>query len=622
MKFMKLGSKLDTLQENGKNTRYMASELLTDIVVHAGEVKFHLHKFPLLSKSSFLQNLITSASEETNDEVFINDIPGGAAAFEVCAKFCYGITVTLSAHNVIAVRCAAEYLGMHETVEKGNLAHKIDIFLSSSIFRGWKDSIIALQTTKSLLPWAEDLKLVGHSIDAIAAKASVEPSKVSWSYSYNWKKVAEEIGIGSVVNDVLKCKVVPKDWWVEDLCELGPSLYKQVIDSIRGKGNVPDEVIGEALEAYFHRKLPACTRSHLLFEDLTENCSIVDTILSLLPTGRSEVSCSFLLKLLKAAILLDYDELTKRYLIKKIGQQLEEATVSDLLIKANEGEATMYDVDTLQNIVLEFLAQDENPEVGWIEGEGGHGKSAGILTEASKLMVAKLTDAYLVEIANDHNLSASKFIGLAEVVSSLVRPSHDGLYRAIDTYIKEHPGISKSERKNLCKLMDCKKLSAEACRHAVQNDRLPLRVIVQVLFFEQVRAAALSGTSTPDLPSNIKDLNSSSSSRSNANADDDWDSTATVEELKALRNEVAVLRLERGRGERISSNSGSYDKVVTEKSPLGKVKGLVMSNRIFSRLRSTKNGHSESSSDSSETATCANVPGIKSAPSSNRTSFS
>eukprot|EP01018_Ginkgo_biloba_P001412 Gb_07556 [translate_table: standard] len=34
--------------------------------------------------------------------------------------------------------------------------------------------------------------------------------------------------------------------------------------------------------------------------------------------------------------------------------------------------------------------------------------------------------------------------------------------------------------------MDCQKLSLEACTHAAQNERLPLRVVVQVLFFEQL----------------------------------------------------------------------------------------------------------------------------------------
>ncbi|QHN78771.1 hypothetical protein S83_067372 [Arachis hypogaea] len=35
--------------------------------------------------------------------------------------------------------------------------------------------------------------------------------------------------------------------------------------------------------------------------------------------------------------------------------------------------------------------------------------------------------------------------------------------------------------------MNCQKLSIEASTHVAQNERLPLRVIVQVLFFEQLR---------------------------------------------------------------------------------------------------------------------------------------
>lgn len=39
----------------------------------------------------------------------------------------------------------------------------------------------------------------------------------------------------------------------------------------------------------------------------------------------------------------------------------------------------------------------------------------------------------------------------------------------------------------MCRLMNCQKLSVEASTHAAQNERLPMRVIVQVLFFEQLR---------------------------------------------------------------------------------------------------------------------------------------
>ncbi|KAI5434683.1 BTB/POZ domain-containing protein npy3 [Lathyrus oleraceus] len=73
--------------------RYVATELASDIVVNVGDVKFYLHKFPLLSKSLRLQKLVSNTDEE-NDEVHIHDIPGGPIAFEICAKFCYGMVVT------------------------------------------------------------------------------------------------------------------------------------------------------------------------------------------------------------------------------------------------------------------------------------------------------------------------------------------------------------------------------------------------------------------------------------------------------------------------------------------------------------------------------------------------
>lgn len=36
-------------------------------------------------------------------------------------------------------------------------------------------------------------------------------------------------------------------------------------------------------------------------------------------------------------------------------------------------------------------------------------------------------------------------------------------------------------------MLDCQKLTLEACTHAAQNERLPLRAVVQVLFFEQLQ---------------------------------------------------------------------------------------------------------------------------------------
>uniref|UniRef100_A0A5B7A001 Putative BTB/POZ domain-containing protein NPY2 n=1 Tax=Davidia involucrata TaxID=16924 RepID=A0A5B7A001_DAVIN len=613
MKFMKLGSKLDSFQTDGNNVRYVATELATDIVVNVGDVKFYLHKFPLLSKSAHLQKLVATTNEGNGDEVHIHDIPGGPIAFEICAKFCYGMTVTLNAYNVVAARCAAEYLGMHETIEKGNLIYKIDVFLNSSIFRSWKDSIIVLQTTQSLLPLSQELKVVSNCIDSIASKASVDVFKVDWSYTYNRKKLPNENGNDPNWNGV-RNRMVPKDWWVEDLCELEVDLYKRVISNIKSRGIISGEVIGEALKAYAVRSLPYFGKGVIHRGDVLKTRSIMDMIVWLLPAEKGSVCCSFLFKLLKAAVLVDSGEMVKRELVRRIGQQLEAASVNDLLIRAPEGETTMYYVDIVKKILEEFMMQDHNSQIESAEGhEIKEVRRPGILSDASKLMVAKLVDGYLAEIAKDPNLPLSAFVDLAEMVSGFSRPAHDGLYRAIDMYLKEHPGISKSERKRICRLMDCKKLSVDACMHAVQNERLPLRVVVQVLFFEQVRAAAASsGTSTPDLPKGFKDLNSGShgSSRSaTTNTEEDWDAVATAEELKALKAELAALRLG-------SERNGADIRSNADKAAISKIKGLLMSKKIFSKIWSSK--VENSGSDSSESPSSANQEEAKSTPSRNR----
>ena len=396
-------------------------------------------QFPLLSRSTCFQKLITNANEENNDEVHIHDIPGGPAAFEICVKFCYGMTVTLNAYNVVAARCAAEYLEMYETVEKGNLIYKIEVFLDSSIFRSWKDSIIVLQTTKSLLPWSEELKLVSHGIDSIATKASIDTSKVEWSYTYNRKKLPSENSNDPPFNSVRKQQLVPKDWWVEDLCELQLDLYERVIKTIISKGNVSGTVIGEALNAYASRRMPGFNKG-VIQGDIVRNRLLLETIIRILPLDVGSVSFSFLVKLLRVAIQLEREELERSELIRRIGMCLEEAKVSDLLICAPVGD-TVFDVDIVQRLVEEFVACDQHVQTDTLLEDDFQEeiRSPGMVSESSKAKVAKLVDGYLAEIARDPNLPLSKFVNLAELVSSFPRAFHDGLYRAIDMYLKVNP---------------------------------------------------------------------------------------------------------------------------------------------------------------------------------------
>ncbi|MED6204854.1 hypothetical protein PIB30_012625 [Stylosanthes scabra] len=599
MKFMKLGSKPDSFQNDGDNIRYVATELATDLTVKVGDVNFFLHKFPLLSKSGRIQKLIAN-TEENNAEVHIHEFPGGPAAFEICAKFCYGMTVTLNAYNVIAARCAAEYLEMYETVEKGNLIYKVEIFLNSSIFRSWKDSIIVLQTTRSLLPWSEELKIVSHCLDSIASKALIDTSKVEWSYTYNRKKLPSETDNGNTSpwNGVRRQQMVPRDWWVEDICELKLDLYERVLKTIISKGNVSGYVIGEALNAYASRKLPGFSKG-MIHGDMAKNKLLLETMVRLLPPETSSVPFGFLLKLLRAGILLQCEESERYKLMKRVGHCLEEAKVADLLIRLPVGEAIIFDVDTVQRLVEEFIAREHD---SLVDDELQEIKSPRIISDSAKIKVAKLVDGYLAEISRDPNLALVKFVHLAELVSSFPRATHDGIYRAIDMYLKEHPEISKSDRKRICRLMDCRRLSADACMHAIQNERLPMRVVVQVLFFEQLRASSSSeGNSTPDRAGSMRSSlpsGSHESSRSiTTNTEEEWE-----EALKFS-----------GEGSRRNSNDSNK---ACERLGGSKMKGLIMSKKILSKIWSGKDRSGEiTSDDTSESPASTVAEETKSTPS-------
>lgn len=51
-------------------------------------------------------------------------------------------------------------------------------------------------------------------------------------------------------------------------------------------------------------------------------------------------------------------------------------------------------------------------------------------------VVGKLIDGYLAEIAHGRKLTLSSFFDLSQMIPELARPIHDGLYKAIDIYLK------------------------------------------------------------------------------------------------------------------------------------------------------------------------------------------
>ncbi|KAF5746556.1 BTB/POZ domain-containing protein [Tripterygium wilfordii] len=578
MKFMKLGSRPDTFY-TCEAVRSVSSEVSSDLIIQVKGSRYLLHKFPLLSKCLRLQKLCSESPESSSHQlVQLPDLPGGVEAFELCAKFCYGITITLSAYNIVPARHAAEYLQMTEDVEKGNLIYKIEVFFNSCILQGWKDSIVTLQSTRAFPLSSEDLGITSRCLESIASKVFTHPSKVSLSQSHS-RRVRDDVSCNG--GESQRHNQAIRGWWAEDIAELGIELYWRTMIAIKSSGRVPSNLIGDALKIYAARWLPnisprdgnvykkeGCdSDSDSTIEMNSKHRLLLESMVSLLPGDKGAVSCSFLLKLLKASNILNASSSSKMELARRVGVQLEEARVSDLLIPSLSYKSdTLYDVDIVLTILEEFMLQGQSPpttpprsKLGFerrrsrsaenIDFELQGSRRSSSASHSSKLKVAKLVDGYLQEIARDVNLPLSKFTAVAESIHEFSRLDHDDLYRAIDIYLKAHPDLNKSERKRLCRILDCKKLSMDACMHAAQNELLPLRVVVQVLFFEQARATK-NGAKVTELPCNIKALltangihpskpTSPLSTTNSIRADDQW----SVSGLKSPKSRTSTLRM-------------------------------------------------------------------------------
>jgi len=240
---------------------------------------------------------------------------------------------------------------------------------------------------------------------------------------------------------------VPKDWWVEDICDLDIDLYRRVILAIKAKGGSPD-VVAESIRVYTLKCLSEIlqepeknsSEENKLMETKAKEKQILETIVSLLPLEKGTSSSSFLLRLLKAATLLDASPSTKMELTKRVGLQLEQASLHDLMIPSvSYSSDTVCDVDLMIHIVEHYMTQFQGNQAQMgssVDFDSDASLTTTTAIHGSLRKVAKVIDRYLAEIARDANMPMSKFIQLAASVPDFSRPVHDGLYRAIDMYLK------------------------------------------------------------------------------------------------------------------------------------------------------------------------------------------
>ncbi|PWA93064.1 phototropic-responsive NPH3 family protein [Artemisia annua] len=426
-----------------KSSRHRYNEWIfrdvpSDITIEVNGVAFALHKFPLVSRSGRIRKLVSENRESAISRVELLSLPGGPETFELAAKFCYGINFEITPSNVAQLSCVSEYLEMNENFSNKNLRSRTDEYLNHIVYQNLEMSLLVLQQCENLLPLADELNIVTRCIDAIVSKACAEQIASSFSR-------LEYSSSGRLNMSRQKCE---SDWWVKDLSVLRIDMFQRVITAMKCRGVRP-ESIGESLMNYAEKELTKKSND----QPKDHERLVVETIVSLLPVEKLVVPLSFLFGLLRSSIMLDCMVGCRLDLERRIGSQLDMVTLDDLLIPSfRHASDTLFDVDTVHRI-----------------------------------LVSKLVDNYLAEIAPDVNLKLSKFVAVAESLPAHARTVHDGLYRSIDVYLKAHEGLSEQDKKKLCKLIDFQKLSPEAGAHAAQNERLPLQSIVQVLYIEQLR---------------------------------------------------------------------------------------------------------------------------------------
>ncbi|XP_038900994.1 BTB/POZ domain-containing protein At5g17580 isoform X1 [Benincasa hispida] len=443
----------------------------TDIQFHVSGVPFTLDRNIIVEKSGKIAELLNEQSEDSIHE-FLRSIPAHPNTFELVARFCHGFSLQMSCENVLPLACLAFYLGMTESHSPNNLLSKALTFFEQKILPSWNGTIKAFLTTEDIMQQAVDTGLVDECIESLVSKAVNDPYLLG-------EPIVNFINEEFSEDDVFyhkpstRRKLFVSEWQSEDLIILPISLYELTIHSMNQHA-VPPRFVAASLLKYAKKWVFCSAKGDEKMSVCKTNRQreVIEAVERLLPHQKGLFPCTILFEMLQYAIRLEANAGCRNGLELRIGKQLDQATASDLLIPSRGYAKEMrYDIECVKRIAKHFYTDYSSN----IEG---------------LIAVAKLIEEFLFEVASDRDLEISAFVSLVEMSSAAsmgTDRSSDGIYRAIDIYLDKHSFLTESEREEVCRGLDYHRMSAEACEHAAKNQRLPLRIVVQVLFLVQLQ---------------------------------------------------------------------------------------------------------------------------------------
>lgn len=435
----------------------------------------------LAARSAKLASLLKDHPQEDLSHL-LGDMPADPNTFELVGRFCHGCEVNISTENVIRVSCLASYLQMTEIHSPNNLLKKSLTFFEQKVIPSWNKSIRALKSSENILQQAANLGLIDACVDSILTKVLSNPcllgEPIKTSKSDDDGDVEEN---ENAYRRNARRKLFVLDWKPEDLTNLSLQLYEPIIRAMILR-KVPSDYIAAYLFQYMKTRVFCSTTvgdNNISVYKKNSQRETIEAVERLLPHKKRLLPCTLLFETLRFAIALEASVDCRNGLEGRIGKQLDQASVKDLFIPTQGyAKEEQYDTECVRRILKHFYSSYT----------GSNAK--GIIA------VAQLVEDFLREVASDIDLKITTFVTLADMsiaASMGTQRSSDGIYRAIDTYLDKHRYLTESEKEEICRVLDCNKMTHEAREHAAQNQRLPLRVAVQVLFVAQLQLRDVIG---------------------------------------------------------------------------------------------------------------------------------
>ncbi|CAN6348810.1 unnamed protein product [Urochloa humidicola] len=485
-------------------------EVPADLTIRIGDSIFPLHKAVMVPRCGYIRRAVAKEKQKQDPsaavELDLSELPGGADAFEKAARYCYGANFEITPRNAAPLRCAAAFLDMQPPA--ADLARRVDDFLSQSALRSLPGAVAVLRSCEGpLLPAAEEVGVARRAADAVALR---------------------------ICNEALfPTAGSAPGWWGAELAALSPASFQKVATALRCRRAAP-EVLAAAASAYAELALAEVLADPDHHQ--RRRSKVLESVVGVLPSAAdAPMPAALLCRVLHAAVNSEASASTCRDLELRVAAVLEHATAGDLFgVALDAAGERVRNADTVRRVVAAFVERRQQEASAESQQQqhqmiGGRRSRRSSMSDSSgrsavEKTVARMVEEVAAEMAMEETLGISTFVGVAGAIPKEWRGAcEDGVYRAVDIYLKTHPGLDEIQREKVCSVMDPLRLSYQARLHASQNKRLPLQAVLSALYYDHLKL------------------------RSGITGDDEHDDTRSAAAQQAMARENEELRSELAR---------------------------------------------------------------------------